>query len=310
MGGKTVLSRSATRDMSRGAPCGMTPWVPAPRALPRSKPAAAARACVLLRAWRRSGDGSGERGGIPWIVGSDNAATRGKACGLPPIAVTPTRRPVHSDGQRPERTSRPIYHCAVVICDRWEEGVIVRRPAKNENQATRASPERRARPRFLAHRRPSGVSTVARFFFTLEDAMPARSRLLVAGLISIGVAACGRRTTVADESLRRDLNLASGQGIQLAPNSSAGATLSADELLPAGSRVKSTAPAMHQQAKPSAAHAATKVAQAPVPSVQHDTVVATPTQRPSAVRAISPPPPGGYKTMGELIRKAPFPINP
>jgi hypothetical protein len=143
--------------------------------------------------------------------------------------------------------------------------------------------------------------------------MPARSRLLVAGLISIGVAACGRRTTVADESLRRDLNLASGQGIQLAPNSSAGATLSADELLPAGSRVKSTAaaaPATHRQAKPSAAHAATKVAQAPVPSVQHDTVVATSTPRPSAVRAISPPPPGGYKTMGELIRKAPFPINP
>jgi len=43
-----------------------------------------------------------------------------------------------------------------------------------------------------------------------------------------------------------------------------------------------------------------------------DSVVATApaTQRPSAAGAISPPPPGGYKTMGELIRKAPFPINP
>jgi hypothetical protein len=26
--------------------------------------------------------------------------------------------------------------------------------------------------------------------------------------------------------------------------------------------------------------------------------------------AVSPPPPGGYKTMGEVLRNAPFPIKP
>jgi hypothetical protein len=33
-------------------------------------------------------------------------------------------------------------------------------------------------------------------------------------------------------------------------------------------------------------------------------------QAPSAKPAMNPAPPGGYKSMGELIRKAPFPINP
>ena len=44
----------------------------------------------------------------------------------------------------------------------------------------------------------------------------------------------------------------------------------------------------------------------------HDSAAAAlpATQRPLPASAVSPPPPGGYKTMGELIRKAPFPINP
>src|SRR2546429_9416716 len=61
-----------------------------------------------------------------------------------------------------------------------------------------------------------------------------RSRLLTISLLVIGVAACGRRTTVADENLRRDLDLARGQGLELAPRFGSPTTASAEEVIPAG----------------------------------------------------------------------------
>jgi len=151
--------------------------------------------------------------------------------------------------------------------------------------------------------------------------MPGRSRIMVAAVGLAALAACGRTAPATDAALQRDLDLAKGQGLELAPQGSARSTLSADELAPVGSKVRSTAPRVSKAPAPRRATSAPsepQVAerQAPAPQApakqSRDSVVATApaTQRPSAAGAISPPPPGGYKTMGELIRKAPFPINP
>ena len=146
--------------------------------------------------------------------------------------------------------------------------------------------------------------------------MPGRSRVISAAVGLAALAACGRTAPATDAALQRDLDLAKGQGLELAPQGSARSTLSADELSPPGTRARSTAqqpaksPAPHRVA-PARAEAQVAARQAPAPQ-SHDSIVATApaTPRPSAAGAISPPPPGGYKTMGELIRKAPFPINP
>jgi len=151
--------------------------------------------------------------------------------------------------------------------------------------------------------------------------MLVRSRFIAVAIGLAALAACGRTAPATDAALQRDLDLAKGQGLELAPQGNARSTLSADELAPAGNGAKSTAqqvsksPAPHRSAPaPSQPQVAEREAPAPqAPARQpRDSVVATApaTQRPSAAGAISPPPPGGYKTMGELIRKAPFPINP
>jgi hypothetical protein len=150
----------------------------------------------------------------------------------------------------------------------------------------------------------------------LEDAMPGRSPFIVAAISLAALAACGRPAPATDAALQRDLDLAKGQGLELAPQGNARATLSADELIPSGNRTKATAKQVSKSAAPrQAAPVQTnrRVAEREAPPAQpHDSVVATApaTPRPSTTGAISPPPPGGYKTMGELIRKAPFPINP
>jgi hypothetical protein len=152
--------------------------------------------------------------------------------------------------------------------------------------------------------------------------MPGRSPFIVAAVSLAALAACGRTAPATDAALQRDLDLAKGQGLELAPQGSARSTLSADELSPSGNRTKSTAQQASKAPEPrraSPAQSEPKVAQRETPAIpavavaqSHDSVVATvpATARPSAAGAISPPPPGGYKTMGELIRKAPFPINP
>src|SRR5438094_86400 len=133
--------------------------------------------------------------------------------------------------------------------------------------------------------------------------MSVSSRVLT-GLLVAAVAACGRRATVADDSLRRDLDLARGQGLELAPQSGSQMTVSAEELGPAGSRAR-------RNERPLASRVTKATPPAPTAARRDSVVAIAPaTPRPSAQSAISPPPPGGYKTMGELIRKAPFPINP
>ena len=151
--------------------------------------------------------------------------------------------------------------------------------------------------------------------------MAFRHTFVVVSISLSALAACGRSATTGDAALQRDLDLAKGQGIELAPQPHT-AMLSADELLPAGNRSRAAVQrptATHRTPAAPAVTSESKVAEsrapetaAPKAPVRDSAVAVAPapaTNRPGA-DAISPPPPGGYKTMGELIRKAPFPINP
>jgi hypothetical protein len=121
-------------------------------------------------------------------------------------------------------------------------------------------------------------------------------------ILSVGLAlltaACGSQSSV-DDALRRDLEAASAGSIELAPKGSQ-QTVSATELVPLSKPVVSN----------------TRRAEAPAPRPKPRTPqVAPATEEPSAPRPVStprvsPPPPGGYKTVGEVIRNAPFPIKP
>jgi len=149
--------------------------------------------------------------------------------------------------------------------------------------------------------------------------MPARSGIVAVALAFAALAARSRAPPTADASLQRDLEMARGQGLELAPQ---GGTqlVSANELLPTGSRrTTSAAPrrvsriAAPAPERVSKTDAPTPAAPAPVAKAPaRDSVVAAApaTPRPTAQGAVSPPPPGGYKTMGDIIRHAPFPINP
>jgi hypothetical protein len=143
--------------------------------------------------------------------------------------------------------------------------------------------------------------------------MHARTRMMLVAVTLSGAAACSQSAPSANDALRRDLELARGQGLELAPRGAGQATVSAVELVPQGTRAPSSSGST-QRAKapaPSAKPAAVAEAPAAAPAESPAATTAPATERPVSTRpAMNPPPPGGYKTMGELIRKAPFPINP
>jgi hypothetical protein len=133
-----------------------------------------------------------------------------------------------------------------------------------------------------------------------------------ATIVLSSLAACNRPTITADAALQRDLDLARNQSSQ----ASASMNIAPDEVIPAGNRSRSVLPRAERvrrsttPARKPAINSA--LAAVSAQAATHDSAVAIDpaTPRPSAQGAISAPPPGGYKTMGELIRKAPFPINP
>jgi hypothetical protein len=102
-----------------------------------------------------------------------------------------------------------------------------------------------------------------------------------------------------DDAMKRDLEAASAASIELAPKNGR-QIVSAAELVP--------------QAQP----VVTKTRRVPAPAPKakpHTPQVAPVHNEPSAPRPVStpkvsPPPPGGYKTVDEVIRNAPFPIKP
>jgi hypothetical protein len=128
-----------------------------------------------------------------------------------------------------------------------------------------------------------------------------------------GLAACGGgNATQATGDLQRDLQLASSQqGLELVPNATRTQVVSAIEQTgtaePAPAPTKTRTPVVRPTPRRVAPQA--RVVRAPAPAPERQ--VERPSSRPTFdANVISPPPPGGYKTMGEIIRNAPFPINP
>lgn len=119
-------------------------------------------------------------------------------------------------------------------------------------------------------------------------------------------------TSEVDEQLRKDLEAASAGPIELAPMGVGTKVVSAVEQ-PQRAQPRPTAP--RPKAPPMES---SRVAQTPDPApmpgarvVQQAPVSNEPTAvRPTSTPRVQPPPPGGYKTVGEVIRNAPFPIKP
>jgi hypothetical protein len=125
------------------------------------------------------------------------------------------------------------------------------------------------------------------------------------------LAACGGKSTPvqASDDLQRDLRLASGPGIELLPNASRTTVVSAIEQTgvaePAPAPTRTRTPVARPKARRVVPQPRVARAPAPRPSTR--------ASRPAPVfdaNVISPPPPGGYKTVDEVIRNAPFPIKP
>lgn len=112
-----------------------------------------------------------------------------------------------------------------------------------------------------------------------------------------------------DDAMRRDLEAVQA-GTMLAPVGEGQKVVSAIEQT-GKTQPRPTAP------KPKAPPSASEVAQhdepapLPEPLVTQTAPVSGPAAtRPTSTPRVSPPPPGGYKTVGEVIRNAPFPIKP
>jgi hypothetical protein len=146
-----------------------------------------------------------------------------------------------------------------------------------------------------------------------------RARVVLAAAVLAGAFACSSSTPTPSAELQRDLELARGEGLEMAPRGPAQTTVSAVEL---GGNVKAApsrtatpvrrTSAASAPTSPAATPVSTPVAEAPAPAPAAADAApsAARPQAPSSRPAMNPAPPGGYKTMGELIRKAPFPINP
>ena len=111
------------------------------------------------------------------------------------------------------------------------------------------------------------------------------------------VAACSRSPEM-DAQMKADLDAASTATVELAPRGPSTKVVSAIE--------------SKNIVQPTVAPVRKAVAPARTPRPETPTVVAQePVARaPAPAPKVQPPPPGGYKTVGEVIRNAPFPIKP
>lgn len=127
-----------------------------------------------------------------------------------------------------------------------------------------------------------------------------RTFIPVASACALLLAACGRPSTM-DEQMKQDLDAASAATIEMAPRGSGTKVVSALEQNKAiQPRV---APVRHVSAP----------AKTPPPTAQQPqqvTAAEPAATLPVSAPKVQPPPPGGYKTVDEVIRNAPFPIKP
>jgi hypothetical protein len=137
-----------------------------------------------------------------------------------------------------------------------------------------------------------------------------RMSVLAGAAALVSLSACQKAQPV-DAQLRADLEAASAGGIELAPMGAGTMVVSGVEQVKRA-QPRPTAP------RPQAPPAERQVAESPDPApVEEPRAVqqATKSSEPAAARPRAPgqtqqPPPGGYKTVGEVIRNAPFPIKP
>ena len=142
-----------------------------------------------------------------------------------------------------------------------------------------------------------------------------------AALAALAIAAaCGKPTGSAlSDDLQRDLDQAGGSGIELAPSASARTQVVSAEEQGRVERRRSAAPRPTSNA--ARAVPVARTSSAPEPRVP----TSAPADPPTTVEAAPPPAPagprpqpnvptqqrrGGYKSVGDVIRDAPFPINP
>ena len=154
------------------------------------------------------------------------------------------------------------------------------------------------------------------------------------GLVALAaVAACSPAPAAEDASLQRDLDLAKGASMELAPQAASETQIvSAIERAPEAivrpttserrplPRRAPNAPRQEPVPTPSPEADVVAVAEepspevaptpAPTPSAPAPAADVVPTPRPTPPPAATPSRRGGYKSVGEVIRNAPFPINP
>ena len=154
---------------------------------------------------------------------------------------------------------------------------------------------------------------------------PIRLTVTIASLALLGACANGNAAEqqLADD-LQRDLDMAGGTAVELAPKSGGQQVVSAIESTPNAERPRPVqkAPRRTPEPTPPQPAAAPVVAEAePEPEVETPTAQPAPVEakpveapvgagRPTPAPTRQKAPPGGWKTPSEVIRNAPFPINP
>lgn len=137
------------------------------------------------------------------------------------------------------------------------------------------------------------------------------NRMAAVAAIAVALSACSGRPEV-DEQLKRDLEAASAGAIELAPMGAGTKVVSGVEQIPRATP-RPTAP---RPKAPPVVSPRRAVSQDPAPSPEPQVVQQAPVSnepaavRPTSTPRVQPAPPGGYKTVDEVIRNAPFPIKP
>lgn len=115
------------------------------------------------------------------------------------------------------------------------------------------------------------------------------------------LAACSRSPAV-DEDMKKDLDAASAASVEMAPRTQGTTVVSPLEQKRPTQPVK--APVRQVRAP-----ARTKQPETPQTVQSGEPAAVAPAPQPAPPR-VQPPPPGGYKSVNEVIRNAPFPIKP
>lgn len=156
-----------------------------------------------------------------------------------------------------------------------------------------------------------------------------RRTTLPALFAAVALAACspGDAAPAVDDALERDLQVVQGSAVELAPRAGGQQVVSAIESAPANPQPRPSAPAPRRKSPtprppaptPEPVLAAAEPAEATV-DAPAPTEVAAPTPRQAEVPVVAPrpsapapqrkAPKGGWWSTGDVIRNAPFPVNP